>query len=126
MIQTRPTPFRNGLLGDSWWYWFKHRHLKLNHVEGLDISTAQGLTTSSCNLFYPKLTSLDTQHQYKLHHIWNCDEIGIKVGRQSGARIITKKGSHQVYNNIPKSREWLTINCAMNVTRRSIPWFYIF
>jgi len=46
--------------------------------------------------------------------------------RQSGARFIVKKGSHQVYNNILKSKKWQTINCVMNVARGSIPGFYIF
>jgi len=36
------------------------------------------------------------------------DEIVIEAWRQSRVRIIAKKGSHQVYNTIPKSRKWLT------------------
>ncbi len=31
-----------------------------------------------------------------------------------------------MYSTIPKSRECLIINCAMNVTSGSIPGFYIF
>jgi hypothetical protein len=31
-----------------------------------------------------------------------------------------------VYNTIPKSREWLIINCVINAIRTSLPWFYIF
>jgi hypothetical protein len=60
------------------------------------------------------------------NHIWNFDEIGIQVGRKLGTIIIINKGSHQVYDTIPKSKEWLTINCATNATRGSIPRFYIF
>jgi hypothetical protein len=31
-----------------------------------------------------------------------------------------------VYNTISKSREWLTINCVVNVVGTSFPGFYIF
>ncbi len=50
----------------------------------------------------------------------------IQAGRQSRAKVIAKKGSHQVYNTIPKFKEWLTINCEVNVVGGSIPRFYIF
>ncbi len=126
MIQTRPTPFWNWW--DSWWYWFIciHPKLSIDLSKGLNIKRAQGLTTNSWNLFYQNLTSLYTQHQYKPNHIWNCDEIRIQVGRQSRARVITKKGFHQVCIIIHKSRKWMAINCAVNVARGSTLGFYIF
>jgi hypothetical protein len=31
-----------------------------------------------------------------------------------------------VYNTIPKSKEWLTINYVVNAVRTTLPWFYIF
>jgi hypothetical protein len=40
---------------------------------------------------------------------------------QLGVRVLTKKGFHQVYNAIPKSREWLTINCEVDAIRGLIP-----
>jgi hypothetical protein len=57
LIQIRPTLFQGGVLGSSWWYWFKKRHPKLNihQVEGLDINRAQGLTIQSCQNFYQNL-----------------------------------------------------------------------
>jgi len=47
LTQTKPTPFTNGIIGNSWWYWFKHQHPKLNIglVEGLEIYKAHGLTS---------------------------------------------------------------------------------
>jgi len=128
VIQTRPTPFLNEVHRDSWWYLFKHKHLELSIclTKGLEINRAQGFTTNSCNLFYQNPTSLYIQHYYSPNHIWNFDEIEIQVGRQSRARVLTKKGSHQVYNTIPKSKEWLTINCAMNAIEGLILRFYIF
>jgi hypothetical protein len=40
LIQTKTTPFQRRVLGSSWWYLFKRRHLELNicQVEGLDIN----------------------------------------------------------------------------------------
>jgi hypothetical protein len=40
--------------------------------------------------------------------------------------MLAKKGSQQVYNIIPKSREWMTANCAVNATRGILLGFYIF
>jgi hypothetical protein len=27
LTQIKATPFWNGIRGNSWWYWFKHKHL---------------------------------------------------------------------------------------------------
>jgi hypothetical protein len=129
VIQMRPIPFQNGLPRDSWWYWFKCKNLELNIclTKGLEMNKAQGLIANSCNLFYQNLTSLYTQHQYKLDHIWNYDETRIQARKQLRVRVISKKGSHQVHNIILKSRKWLTMNYAMNTTGGSIRLrFYIF
>jgi hypothetical protein len=39
---------------------------------------------------------------------------------------MARKGSNVVYNTIPKYREWLTINCVMNVAKGVLLRFYIF
>jgi hypothetical protein len=46
-------------------------------------------------------------------------------------KTIRSKGSCklrfiQVYNTIPKSMEWLIVNYVVNVTRTTLPRFYIF
>jgi len=30
LTHTRATPFRNGIPGTNWWYWFKCRHPKIS------------------------------------------------------------------------------------------------
>jgi hypothetical protein len=54
LTQTKVTLFRDGLPNNSWWFWIKHRHLKINiqHVEGLEVCRTQRLTPNSCNSFY--------------------------------------------------------------------------
>jgi hypothetical protein len=74
-------------------------------VERLDISKAQGLTPTACNSLYENLQSLYNKHNYFPNHKWNCHETGIQAGRQYGAQVFAKRGSQQVYNIIPKSRE---------------------
>jgi hypothetical protein len=46
LTQTKPTPFTNGIVGNSWWYWFKCQHRKLNIklAKGLEVCMAHGLT----------------------------------------------------------------------------------
>jgi hypothetical protein len=39
---------------------------------------------------------------------------------------LARRGSHHVYNTIPKSKEWLIINYVVNAIRGSLPRFYIF
>jgi len=54
------------------------------------------------------------------------DETCIQVGRQSKAKLLARRGSNVVYNIIPKSWEWLIINCAINVTSVILLRLYIF
>jgi hypothetical protein len=123
LAQTRATPFKNGILGTSWWCWFKQRHLEISiHL----ISKAQGLTPTAYNSFYENLQSLYNKHNYLPNHIWNCVETNIKASRQSGALMLVKKGSQQIYNTIPKSREWMIVNCVVNAARGVLHSFYIF
>ncbi len=93
LTQTCVTPFKYGIPRTSWWRWFKQRHLEISIrlVEGLDIFKAQGLTPTIYSYFYENLQSLYNKHNYLPNHIWNCDEIGIKVGRQYGAWMFVKK-----------------------------------
>jgi hypothetical protein len=49
------------------------------------------------------------------------NETCIKARRQSKVKILTNQSSHQVYNIIPKSREWLIDKCVDNATRTTMP-----
>jgi hypothetical protein len=40
--------------------------------------------------------------------------------------VISKRGSRNVPKHLPKSREWITILCCVNVIGLSIPGFYLF
>jgi hypothetical protein len=46
--------------------------------------------------------------------------------QQSSARVLARRGSRNVYNTIPKSQKWLTINCVVNATFVTLITFYIF
>ncbi len=61
------------------------------------------------------------KHNYDAKHIWNSNETGIQASRRSSAEVLAKRGSHQVYNIIPRSREWLIVNCVVNATRKALP-----
>jgi hypothetical protein len=64
-----------------------------------------------------------TQLCYKLTQLLAqlfLDEIGVQVDIQ------IKKGSNVIYSAIPESREWLTINCVINIVGGVLLWFYIF
>jgi hypothetical protein len=65
------------------------------------------------------------QHNYRSNHIWNLNEIGIQAG-WLGLGVLAKRRSHIIYNTIPKSCKWLTMNCVVNVARTILPRFYIF
>ncbi len=46
--------------------------------------------------------------------------------KQWRAKIIAKKGLQPIYNNIPRSTEWLKVSCILDVVRGFLPGFYIF
>jgi len=66
------------------------------------------------------------QYNYGPYHIWNSDETGIQVGKQARTMVMARRMSHIVYNIIPKSHEWLIVNCVVNVVRTILLGFYIF
>jgi len=39
---------------------------------------------------------------------------------------LARQGSCDVYNTIPKSEEWILINCVSNAIGATLPTFYIF
>jgi hypothetical protein len=92
LTQTRHVPFYNGILGASWWYWFKHGHLEFNikQVERLQVYKAHGLTNSACQMFYTNLQMLYIKHNYNTNHIWNFNDTRIQGRKQSKARMLTK------------------------------------
>jgi len=67
------------------------------------------------------LQSIYNRKNYSPNHIWNSNETRIQVGRQLGTHLLTKCSSHQMYSTIPRSREWMTMNCAINATNGSLP-----
>jgi hypothetical protein len=38
-------------------------------------------------------------------------------GQQSRVKVLAKKGSQQMYNPIPKCKEWLIVKYVVNVTK---------
>jgi hypothetical protein len=65
-------------------------------------------------------------NNYLINHIWNSDETRIQGGEKIGASMLTKCGSQQVYITIPISKEWFTMNYAINAAKIFLPTFYIF
>ncbi len=57
--------------------------------------------------------------------MWNINEIDIQFGRQSNAKVLVRRGSNVIYNTIPKSKEWLTINYVINDVITNLLRFYI-
>lgn len=114
LIQTRLARFQNGMLGNSWWYWFKHQDLKFNiwQIKWLDI------ITQSCQSFHNNLQTLYNKHNYNINPIYNLNRTSIQIGMQSGALVLAKWRSHQVYNIIPKSKEWLIFNYVIKCNWR--------
>jgi hypothetical protein len=65
-------------------------------------------------------------HNYIINHIWNYYEINFQTRWQSRVQMLAKIGSQQVYNTIPKSKEWLIITYAINDAWGFLLRFYIF
>ncbi len=72
------------------------------------------------------MQSLDNMHNFGLNHIYNFNEISIQIGRHVITKVLARWGLQQVYNTIPKAKEWFTINYVVNVTKTTMLRFYIF
>lgn len=79
--QERATPFVDGILGKSWWRYFKARHLELSlrMAQRLEVTRARGLSNENVTSFYDNLEKLYKLHDNELSHIWNCDELGVQA-----------------------------------------------
>lgn len=128
IIQTRCTPFKDGIPGKGWMKWFHHRHpnLALQTVEGLDLARARNLCPDGVQSFYQNLVEMYQQHKYDTSHVWNCNETGVQAGRQRSAQVLAKKGIRSVVNILPDEKEWMSILACINAAGESIPSFYIF
>jgi len=92
----------------------------------LDINWTQRLTIQSYENFYQNLQSFYNKHNYAADHIWNSNETSIQAKKQSWTKVFAKWGSHHVYNTIPKSKEWMTVNCVVNAKGATFLRFYTF
>lgn len=87
---------------------------------------ARTLISQTCHTYYYNLENLFTRHKYQLDHIWNLNDTSVKVGWQFGVKVLAKWSSWDVYNIVPKSQEWLIVNCVVNASGAAFPTFYIF
>lgn len=128
ICQTRTNPFKYGFPGKAWWEAFKRRHPKLvlRKTKGLDRDRALNLCPTIMSKFYDTLSNAYQVHAYSLDHIWNCDETRLQVGKNCGMQVLAKRGRENVPKIIPKSREWITILCCINVVSALILGFYLF
>ena len=106
IFQSRPYPFRDGFLGNSWWGDFKKRHLELvlQTMEFLDRGRALNIRPTIVLRCYVTLSNAYRIHSYTLDHIWNYDETRLQDGRNYGIRVITMRGSKNVPKIMPKNR----------------------
>jgi hypothetical protein len=125
--QERVTPFRDGIPGQGWLRWFRHRHpeISLQVAQGLEVGKAKGLCPDNIASFYVNLEAM-LEKGYGPESIWNCDESGAQAGRNGGGRVLAKTRSRTVHAIIPKEREWLSVLCCINAAGDYLPSFYIF
>lgn len=93
----------------------------LHTTEGLGRDKALNLHPAIVSKFYNTLFVAYEQHSYATDHIWNCDETSLQAGNNCGMQVISKRGSRNVPNILPKSRKWITILCCVNAIGSSIP-----
>ncbi|XP_057821289.2 uncharacterized protein LOC131033984 [Cryptomeria japonica] len=122
ICESRPTPFKDGMLGKSCWFGFKSRHLELSSqiVEGLDKDRAPSLRPIVVSTFYETLSKAYAANPYGPTDIWNYDETGVMDGINGAMRVLERKGSQKSSYILLKSHEWITIICCINASEQSI------
>ena len=128
ICQGKLTPFKDGIPGDSWFFWFKqrHPHLIMRMPQGLEVARAKAMNPSICHGFYKNLLQLYNKFAYPPSNIWNVDESGCNASKSGLDKVLARKGVRSVYAQIPNEREWLSILTSINAVGWSIPHFYIF
>ena len=128
ICQGKLIPFKDGIPGDSWFFWFKqrHPHLVMRKPQGLEVARAKAMNPITCHEFYKNLLQLYNKFAYPPSNIWNVDESGCNASKSGLDRVLARKGVRSVYAQIPNEREWLNILTSINVAGHSIPHFYIF
>jgi hypothetical protein len=95
-------------------------------AQGLEVTRARGLSNENVTNFYDNLEKLYKLHNYDSSHIWNCDELGVQVGKGGQRKILAKKGYDNVHTITQKERKWFTILTCINAKEANVPNFYIF
>lgn len=95
-------------------------------AEGLDKDKTINLRPNIVVEFYKTLETSYEGTPYDPNKIWNCDETGIQAGRNGTMRVLACQGSRNVFDIIPKIKEWITILCFVNASSQTIPGFYLF
>jgi len=93
IVQTRETPFRDGIPGSSWLRWWRCRHLDLvlRSTQGLETNRARVLCPKNVASFYHNFQTVYAKYSYDEHHIWNCDETGAQAGRNGRGTLVFAK-----------------------------------
>lgn len=81
----------------------------------------RGLTIVTANSFYNSLKVLYKTHGYFDDRTWNCDKIGILVGRNGSALVICKRGARNVLSVVRDKKKWMSILVCIKAARTSIP-----
>ena len=128
MIQSRLTPFKQGIPRNSWLKWFRVRnpHLVLRQLQSLDSKRARALCPSNVERFYTNLESLYTQHHYEAQSIWNIDESGIQANRNRHTKVFAARRTRNVQVVVPNERKHITILNAISTDGGTIPNMYVF
>ena len=128
MTQSRLTPFKQGIPGNSWLKWFRMRnsHLVLRQPQSLDSKRARALCPSNVQRFYTNLESLYTQYHYEAQSIWNIDESGIQANRNGYTKVFATRGTRNVQVVVPNEREHITILSAISADGGTVPNMYVF
>ena len=72
--QGRVNPFKNGIFGDSWLYWFKKRHPYLVMRVPQGFARAKALNPIIVQRSYSNMLKIYNTYAYTPSHIWNVDE----------------------------------------------------
>lgn len=94
--------------------------MNIQQAKGLEVYKAQGffiIISTTYNHYIINIIMLQISTIISTIILrWNWIQVDIQI----------KKGSNVIYSAIPKSWEWLTINCVINIVGGVLLWFCIF
>ena len=120
-----PTPFKDGIPGNTWWAGMKRRHpdLTIRKPEKLSTSRSQMMCHDVVDKFFTDYAKLLSQGLVA-STLWNMDETGVQL-EHIPSSVVARKGMKSVPGRVGGNRESISVLACVSAGGKAMPPFCI-